>query len=106
MTQMAKAPPRTGKRSSPRKWGVTSRASRHARGYGREWDQTRRDILKRDKWLCQPCLAKGLTTLAREVDHIKPRSQGGGEGWGNLQAICTDCHKQKTALEGRAAREN
>jgi len=103
---MANAPPRTGSAGKARrKWGVTSRASRQARGYGREWELTRAGILNRDKRLCQPCLAKGRTVLASEVDHIKPRHKGGGEDWSNLQSICTDCHRQKTALEGQAARD-
>ena len=99
---MAKAPPITGKRSVPRKWGTTSRASRHARGYGTEWDHTRARILKRDKHLCQPCRQAGQTSAATQVDHIKPRARGGSEADDNLQAICTACHLAKTAREGQA----
>lgn len=72
------------------------------RGYGTEWDRTRAAILKRDKYLCQPCLIEGKATPATQVDHIKPRAQGGSEAPDNLQAICTAHHQAKTAREGQA----
>lgn len=99
---MAKSPPTLGKRSTPRKWGTTSRASRQARGYGREWELTRDRILIRDRYLCQPCLKEGRTGAATQVDHVKPRAQGGSEADDNLQAICDRCHRAKTAREGQA----
>ena len=79
------------------------RGSRQSRGYGRQWDVTRERILSRDCGLCQPCLRINLTTLATQVDHIVPKAAGGHEGDANLQAICTPCHRAKTALEGRHA---
>lgn len=36
---------------------------------------------------------------ATEVDHIKPKSQGGRDEWENLQALCKSCHSRKTAAE-------
>ena len=48
------------------------------------------------------CLARGITTEATELDHIKPRSQGGSiYSPMNLQALCFDCHTQKTREERR-----
>ena len=47
--------------------------------------------------MCQPCLTKGRPTQATQVDHIKPKADGGTDDLGNLQAICDDCHKRKTA---------
>lgn len=75
-------------------WPSTSRQSR---GYGAEWDRTRLRILERDNYLCQcqHCKAEGRTTLATEVDHVKPRAQGGTDDDSNLQAINGDCHKRK-----------
>lgn len=32
---------------------------------------------------------------AQTVDHIVPRSQGGGSGWTNLVAACTRCNARK-----------
>lgn len=36
---------------------------------------------------------------ATEVDHIVPKSQGGTDEWGNLQALCKSCHSRKTARQ-------
>lgn len=75
------------------------KASRHERGYGSAWDRIRLQALKRDNCLCQPCLKAGRITEAREVDHIKPKAQGGTDDLANLQSICSPCHSQKTAQD-------
>ena len=36
--------------------------------------------------------ASGATAGAVHVDHIVPRTQGGGDDWNNCQALCTDCN--------------
>lgn len=77
-------------------WPTTSRQSR---GYGAEWDKLRLRILIRDKHLCQPCLRQGRVHPADQVDHRIPKAQGGTDDEANLQAICTPCHKAKTAEE-------
>ena len=82
-------------------------ASRHERGYGSEWDKKRKRILKRDFGICQPCAKLGKIHAGREVDHIVSRAEGKKLGWsasrieseGNLQTICTEAHKVKTAAE-------
>lgn len=76
-----------------------SKASRHARGYGAAWDRVRLQALKRDCYLCQPCLRAGRITEAREVDHIKPKAKGGTDDLANLQSICSPCHIEKTAKD-------
>jgi 5-methylcytosine-specific restriction enzyme A len=81
-----------------------SKVSRHKRGYGAVWVKTREAILKRDNHLCQPCLTNGRPTPATQVDHIINKSDGGTDDHGNLQAICTDCHKDKTQREAAEAR--
>lgn len=43
--------------------------------------------------------------MAREVDHIVPKAQGGTDDDGNLQAINVLCHKAKTLRERRPSRE-
>ena len=79
-----------------------SKQSRHERGYGSAWVKVRARILARDKHLCQPCAASGRPTPATAVDHIKPKSKGGTDEDSNLQSLCHDCHKAKTARdEGR-----
>lgn len=85
-----------------------SRESRHKRGYGSRWDRLRLQVLKRDRWLCQACLAQGkITALGirrrdHAVDHIVPKAHGGSDDLPNLQSLCTACHEAKTARdEGR-----
>lgn len=77
------------------------RLSRHARGYGTEWDKLRLTILKRDNHLCQCkfCKAEGRVSPATHVDHVIPKAQGGTDDPSNLQAINKDCHERKTREE-------
>ena len=88
------------------KFADERRGSRQSRGYGAEWEQTRKRILSRDKGLCQVCKADGRLRPAKQVDHKVPKAEGGTEDDDNLQAICSDCHKAKTAKEwaGQATR--
>ncbi|WP_312384225.1 HNH endonuclease [Atlantibacter subterraneus] len=73
--------------------------SRHQRGYGSKWDIIRARILKRDRHICQECLANGRPVPATTVDHIKPKAHGGTDEDSNLIAICFKCHKAKTARD-------
>ena len=73
--------------------------NRHQRGYGAAWDKLRKHVLERDKYLCQQCLKKGIATEATDVDHIQPKSRGGGDEWTNLQALCSKCHRLKTVRD-------
>lgn len=87
-----------------------SKESRQSRGLGAEWERARRPAIERDKELCQPCLKAGRLTRYAEVDHIVPRAQAEKLGWSeartnalsNLQCICKECHKAKTAAENGA----
>lgn len=78
------------------RWAEGSRGRRMPK----DWDATRRRILRRDGHRCQLC---GAT--ATEVDHIVR----GVEHDGNLRALCRACHRVKTQAEaaeaGKAARE-
>jgi 5-methylcytosine-specific restriction protein A len=38
----------------------------------------------------------GRVTVATEVDHVLPRSEGGTDDQANLQPICHPCHVAKT----------
>lgn len=42
--------------------------------------------------------------MAREVDHVIPKAQGGADRLDNLQALCAPCHAAKTVRDagGRA----
>ncbi len=68
---------------------------------GRPWRRKRELILKRDRYLCQPCIRAGRTKVAGEVDHVKPIAQGGTDSDLNLQSICSDCHKAKSQVESK-----
>jgi 5-methylcytosine-specific restriction enzyme A len=103
---MSKRPPsfRSGHpRSTPRKWGATTRLSASDRGYGYAWQKLRAAILKRDKGLCQHCIKQGRSVVANEVDHIVPKHRGGTDDHANLQSLCIECHTAKTAREGQRA---
>jgi len=66
---------------------------------GRPWRRIRDRILARDEGLCQECKRNGLMRIAHEVDHIKPRSQGGTDRDENLEALCRTHHRAKTYRE-------
>ena len=52
---------------------------------------TRRAVFARDGWMCQYCGARTSLT----VDHVIPRSKGGGSGWDNIVAACAPCNRRK-----------
>ncbi len=86
------------------RFGDDRRGSATERGYGSAWTKSRNRILQRDCGLCQPCRQAGLVTPARQVDHIVPKTAGGTDDESNLQAICVQCHKAKTAREAAQGR--
>jgi len=79
--------------------GWKHRNSRHDRGYGSKWQKTRKAALARDSHLCQACLRAGMVTPATDVDHITPKYLGGTDALDNLQCLCRECHKTKTAAD-------
>ena len=86
------SPPRQPKRTQvhrpqSERWGK-------GRG-GRPWRRLRDQVMQRDKYLCQHCLAGGRYTEAQEVDHIVPLADGGTDAATNLQALCAPCHRKK-----------
>jgi 5-methylcytosine-specific restriction endonuclease McrA len=52
---------------------------------------TRRAVFARDGWECQYCGARTSLT----VDHVIPRSKGGGSNWENIVASCAPCNRRK-----------
>jgi len=80
-------------------WFKTSTQTQTERGYGWAWFKLRNSIMMRDGGLCQVCMASKRVTKATEVDHITPKSRGGLDDPGNLQAICKRCHQIKTQLD-------
>lgn len=51
---------------------------------------TRKNILIRDKHVCQYCGRTGET-----VDHVVPRSRGGANTWTNCVCACGECNRRK-----------
>lgn len=64
---------------------------------------SRRAILNRDRYTCIYCGAKigdkrhgeALTRTCFTVDHLIPRSHGGGNTWGNTACACRWCNHRK-----------
>jgi len=55
---------------------------------------SRRTVLARDNYTCQYCGAQpGKTQLT--IDHLVPRSKGGGTTWDNVVAACAPCNRRK-----------
>jgi len=52
---------------------------------------TRRAVFARDGWECQYCGSRTSLT----VDHVIPRSKGGGSSWDNIVAACAPCNRRK-----------
>jgi hypothetical protein len=55
-----------------------------------KWRKIRQRILQRDGHTCQSCGMEG-----NSVDHIVPRSMGGGDDDWNLQTLCISCNSAK-----------
>ena len=70
-------------------------------------------VFERDKGFCRYCGADLLSSLSAfcsaTVDHLVPRSAGGGDGTENLVTACTGCNgmlsraKHLTTFEERKA---
>jgi 5-methylcytosine-specific restriction endonuclease McrA len=55
---------------------------------------SRRNVAKRDHYLCQYCGAQpGGDAIT--IDHVVPRSQGGASSWTNCVAACLACNARK-----------
>jgi 5-methylcytosine-specific restriction protein A len=65
---------------------------------GWQLQQWRKRILEKEP-LCRHCDQAGRTTIATEVDHILPLSQGGDYNDANACPLCGPCHKAKTAKD-------
>ena len=55
---------------------------------------SRKNLFKRDKYTCQFCgVQPGPEELT--IDHVMPKSRGGGSTWENCVLACVDCNKRK-----------
>ncbi|VXD25914.1 HNH endonuclease [Planktothrix serta PCC 8927] len=64
---------------------------------------TRRNILHRDSHSCQYC---GYTGDDLTLDHVIPRSRGGGDTWENLVSACVQCNVRKGSRTPKEAGMN
>ncbi|WP_375541575.1 HNH endonuclease [Halomicronema sp. CCY15110] len=60
-------------------------------------------MLKRQKGRCNACNLVFKTDDVIEIDHIRPRSQGGLDVSANWQLLHRHCHHNKSAAELRSA---
>lgn len=67
-------------------------------GYDRLPDQmvklNRRNLFARDRNQCQYC-GQHFPTSELSIDHVVPRTQGGGDTWENLVCACVKCNAKK-----------
>ena len=64
---------------------------------------SRKAVLERDRWTCIYCgmrpghRHKGMFFHKADftIDHILPRSRGGGNSWGNTACACAPCNQRK-----------
>lgn len=54
----------------------------------------RRNVYARDNNQCQYCGRK-FSSSELSLDHIVPRSQGGGDSWENVVCCCVTCNVRK-----------
>ncbi len=52
----------------------------------------RKNIFRRDGFICQYC---GRKELPLTIDHVLPRSRGGEDAWENLVTACKPCNTRK-----------
>ena len=55
---------------------------------------TRKNIYWRDRYVCQYCSGE-FKYKQLSLDHVIPKSRGGGRGWLNLVACCHGCNQKK-----------
>ena len=71
----------------------TERGTSAARGYDANWNKARAYYLNRHP-VCEMCEKNGMVTPATLVHHIKAIKDGGEIlDYGNMMALCNDCHE-------------
>ena len=58
----------------------------------RQLPLTRRNLFQRDNHTCQYC---GSRDNQLSIDHVIPRSRGGGDTWENVTTACLSCNVRK-----------
>lgn len=63
----------------------------------------RRNLFARDDYRCQYC-GKAEPTHKLSLDHVVPRSHGGGTNWENIVCSCLKCNSRKGGRTPQQAR--
>lgn len=63
---------------------------------GRTLQRIRKRVMQGQP-LCRMCEEKGFVVPGVEMDHIVPLFKGGGNEDANLQMLCVECHRKKSA---------
>lgn len=63
----------------------------------------RSNLARRDDYLCQYC-GKEIGVVKMTIDHVLPRSRGGGNSWENCVSACGDCNSRKADKTPKEAR--
>ncbi len=62
---------------------------------------SRKEVFSRDRYTCQYC---GSSTKELTLDHVVPKSRGGGHSWDNLVSACKTCNHRKGGKSPSEAR--
>ena len=84
--------------SNRKAWRQSSQESRQKRGYGREHERIRAELI-RTVILCEHCTAKGKVAQGCIADHIIPLAKGGTGDRSNYQWLCQECADVKDAAD-------
>ena len=77
-------------------WAHPGRESRHKRGYGKEHERIRAELL-RDVIFCEECTRQGRRhVFGTHADHIVALAKGGTGERSNYQLLCASCHALKS----------
>lgn len=68
---------------------------------GRPWMVIRERVAKAHNYLCVACREAGVARPFDEIDHVVPLERGGSNADSNLQPLCVDHHREKSANEAR-----
>ena len=65
------------------------------------WRKLSEQAKRRDDYMCQKCLSKGIYTIGNVADHIIEVKDDWDRRWdiSNLQTLCVKCHNRKTREE-------
>ncbi len=68
------------------------RLKKYAKIRKKEIVVSKKNILKRDNYICQYC---GIQSVPMTIDHIISKNKGGLDTWDNLVAACVECNAYK-----------